>query len=473
MKVTNGLLFFALFFITIVSAVSNSGCANIIPPSGGPRDTIPPVLVYANPKDSALHFAGNKIVLIYNEYLNSTDIRTELLVNPVPKVDPIIDAKLRQVTLRLKDTLQPNTTYSFRFGKGIKDNNEGNVLRNFTYVVSTGGHIDDGELSGTVVVANTGKPDSTIVAMLHLKFNDSAVAKDRPRYMARLDSAGHFRFRFIQPGSYALYAMKDDGGAHKYLSKAQLFAFADSAVTIERNTPPVTMYAYSEIPNTSSSKPVTPAKPTKANDKDKRLLFQTSIANGVFDVLDTFRFLFPNPLKVFDSTRIRFTDENFQDIDPKTYRFARDSTNKKFTLFFIWPTDTKYHLIAARDFAQDSAGRKLLKPDTISFRTKKDIEYGEVRVRVLNLDLSKRPVLQFVSGDAIKYAYPFVNSRQIRRVLFPPGDYELRVLYDTNGNGVWDPGLFFGKHRQPEIVIPIRKKYTVKANWDNDLDITL
>ena len=98
---------------------------------------------------------------------------------------------------------------------------------------------------------------------------------------------------------------------------------------------------------------------------------------------------------------------------------------------------------------------------------------GEVRIRVLNLDLSRRPVLQFVQSDAVKYAYPFGSRRDIRKLLFEPGDYELRILYDSNGNGVWDTGKFFGKKIQPEKVIPLRKKYTVKANWDNDVDYTL
>jgi uncharacterized protein (DUF2141 family) len=476
MKIKTGWLFFLLLSTTIIGIVSNTGCANIIPPTGGPRDTIPPILVQASPKDSNVNFTGNKIVLTFNEYIDPKDIRTELVVNPVPKIDPIVDAKLRQVTIRIKDTLQPNTTYSLQFNKGIKDVDEDNILRNFTYAFSTGSRLDNGEFTGSVFVANTGKTDSTLVAILHLRFDDSAVVKDRPRYIARVDSTGHFHFRFIQPGSYALYAMKDEGGSHKYLSKSQLFAFADSPVVISSNTPPVSLYAYSEAADVKSTPkpPSTAAKPpTKAADKDKRLQFQTSISGNTFDVLDTFRLLFPNAMKVFDSTKIRFTDDNFQDIDPKTYRFARDSTNKKFFLFYAWPTDTKYHLVLARDFAQDSAGRRLLKIDTINFQTKKDIDYGEVRIRIPNLDLSRRPVLQFVSGDAVKFAYPFNGRREIRKVLFPPGDYELRVLYDANGNGVWDTGIFFGKHRQPEKVTPIRKKYTVKANWDNDLDITL
>jgi len=483
MKIRNSLFFFTLLSITIISAICFPGCANIIPPTGGPRDTIPPMLVNATPGDSSKNFNTNKIILNFSEYIDAKDIRTELLVNPVPKIDPIVDGKLRTLTIRLKDTLQPNTTYSLQFNKGVKDVNEGNILKNFTYIFSTGTHIDNGELSGIVYVASTGKVDSTLTVLLHLRFNDSAVVKDRPRYIARLDSNGRFHFRYIQPGAYALYAMKDEGGSHKYLSKAQLFAFVDSPVVIGRNTPPVTLYAFTEAldaakppakstPAAAAAK-APPPKTAKEKEKDRRLQFTTNTANGIFDVLDTLQLIFPNALRTFDSAKIRFTDESFTDISPKAYRFARDTTNKKFFLYYVWPTDTKYYLIAAKDFAQDSSGRQLLKVDTIPFRTKKDIDYGEVRIRVTNLDLSRRPVLQFVQSDAVKYAYPFSSRRDVRKLLFRPGEYELRVLYDTNGNGIWDTGQFFGKHVQPEKVIPLRKKFTVKANWDNDTDYTL
>jgi hypothetical protein len=200
---------------------------------------------------------------------------------------------------------------------------------------------------------------------------------------------------------------------------------------------------------------------------------QANIPGGEFDILDTFRLQFATPLKVFDSSRIRFTTDDYKDINPRTYQFRRDTTNKVFSMIYAWPTDTKYHMILPKDFAEDTLGKKLLKSDTLSFRTKRDIEYGEVRVRVLNLDLSKKPVLQFVVQDAVKYSFPFRNGKEFRQMLFAPGEYELRVLYDTNGNGVWDAGQFFGKHRQPERVIPVKKKLTVKANWDNDMDITL
>ncbi|HVU54341.1 MAG TPA: Ig-like domain-containing protein [Puia sp.] len=484
MKIPKGPSFLLLLFISIIGLLASSGCANIVPPLGGPRDSIPPKLLYVNPHDSTKHFNTNKIVFYFDEYIDPKDVRTELIVSPVAKTDPIVDARLRTLTVRLKDTLQPNTTYSLNFGNAIRDVNEGNILKNFTYVFSTGNYLDSMQLSGTVIVANTGKPDSTLIVMLHKKLDDSAVVKEKPRYIARLDTLGRFKFRYLEPGTYALYALKDEGGTRRYLTPSQLFAFSDTPVVIGPNTPSPTLYAYVE-PDTAKHASKSPSsgsksgaitnkpKPEKEKKEDKRLQFQLNLSNGEFDVLDTLKLSFSVPLKSFDSTRIRFTDDNYTDIPPRNYRWHRDTTGKLFTMTYSWPTDTKYHFILAKDFGEDTAGRKLLKIDTINFHTKKDIDYGEVKVRILNLDLSKKPVLQFVVQDAVKFSSAFKTGREFRQQLFPPGEYELRVLYDTNGNGVWDPGQFFGKHRQPERVVPIKKKLTVKANWDNDIDITL
>ena len=125
------------------------------------------------------------------------------------------------------------------------------------------------------------------------------------------------------------------------------------------------------------------------------------------------------------------------------------------------------------DFATDTLGQQLLKPDTLNFSTKSKSEYGDIRIRFRNLDLSKNPVLQFVQGDQLKYSFP-LTSQQISVTLLEPGDYGLRILNDNNKNGKWDPGIFFGKHQQPEIVKPVpRKTTTIKAGLDNQIEIVL
>jgi hypothetical protein len=129
-------------------------------------------------------------------------------------------------------------------------------------------------------------------------------------------------------------------------------------------------------------------------------------------------------------------------------------------------------LILDRDFAEDSTGRKLLKTDTLNFTTKKLSDYGRLNVRLRNLDGARNPVLQFLQGDQVVFSAN-IKSGAFRSTLFSPGDYDLRILYDTNNNGKWDPGTFFGLRRQPELVQPITRKITVKSGWDNDFDLSL
>src|SRR5262245_47306758 len=113
-----------LYFLTglfISWLLSLTGCANIIPPTGGPRDSIPPLLIHANPPDSTQQFAGGKIVLTFNEYVELDKPMESIIISPLPKYQWPAEAHLRTVTVRIKDTLEPNTTYSIDFGRSIRD----------------------------------------------------------------------------------------------------------------------------------------------------------------------------------------------------------------------------------------------------------------------------------------------------------------------------------------------------------------
>lgn len=162
--------FFGLVYlfvcIGIISFIGYS-CANIIPPTGGPRDTLPPVLVHTSPKDSTLNFNSKRIELTFDEYVDLKDVQNNLLFTPLFETVPVVEVKLKTVTIRLRDTLEPNTTYTFNFGNAITDVNENNPYRNFTYTFSTGPYIDSLQLEGHVLLAEDGKVDSTITVVLH------------------------------------------------------------------------------------------------------------------------------------------------------------------------------------------------------------------------------------------------------------------------------------------------------------------
>jgi hypothetical protein len=110
------------------------------------------------------------------------NLNDQLIISPNPERIPVIEGKLRNVTIKLKDSLKPNTTYSINFGNALKDVNENNVLRNFTYVFSTGDKLADGMITGKVTLAETGDADSTLLVLLHVNTNDSAIKKLKSDY---------------------------------------------------------------------------------------------------------------------------------------------------------------------------------------------------------------------------------------------------------------------------------------------------
>jgi hypothetical protein len=464
---------FLLIFALLPSTLVQTGCANIAPPMGGPRDSLPPRLVKVNPRDSATSFSGKKVVIEFDEFVQIDNIQENLLVSPTPKINPLVDSKLRTVTVTIKDTLQPNTTYSIDFGNAIKDVNEGNVLKNFTYRFTTGTALDSLAISGRVIIAESGKTDSTLIVMLHSGTDDSVIIKEKPRYVARVDNSGNFRFSNLPSGSFALFALKDEGGQRRYLSGSQLFAFADERVTPAVSPQPVTLYAYTdEKEEKGKPAPPQPAKQgsNKKNDKqDNRLRYETNVGNEL-DLLSQLELRFPAPLKIFDSSKVVLANEKNEPLS--NYRFIKDTSNKIVTIRYNWTSNTAYNLILDSAFAEDTSGKRILKTDTLKFRTKNESEYGLLRLRLINLDFSRNPVLQFVSGDAVKFSYP-MTGKEFYAKLFTPGEYDLRILYDDNKNGVWDPGSWFENRRQPEKVQPISRKITVKAKWDNIIDITL
>ncbi|HZI69047.1 MAG TPA: Ig-like domain-containing domain [Hanamia sp.] len=448
-------------------SVVTSGCAQIGMPMGGPRDTTPPVLVNANPPNKTLHFNSKKVVFSFDEYVHVQDIQKYLLVAPEPKIVPNVTSKLRTVTIQIRDTLQPNTTYSFQFGDAIQDINENNPIHNFTYVVSTGSYIDSLTFNGNVTLAETGKVDSTMLAALYRNLDDSAVYREKPTYVARLDSSGNFYFRNLAAGTYHLFALSGEGGQKMYNNPSQLFAFADSAIHINQNVQPVKLYAFAQEKNV---KPVskTPAAVAK-KPGPKILKYTTSISEGTQDLLNPLTLSFPVPLKNFDSSKIKLTDTLFTPIAGTTVSI--DTSKTIVTVNNNWKEDTKYKLLIEKDFATDTLNDSLPKADTLTFKTKRETDYGSIKLHFTNLDKITHPVLQFVKDNKVVDSFK-LTSPTFTQKLFAPGEYELRILNDQNDNGTWDPGNYDLK-KQPEIVIPVRKKLNVRADWDNEADYIL
>ncbi|MFV8365356.1 Ig-like domain-containing protein [Flavobacterium sp. XS1P27] len=227
--------FFLLLLITV-------GCAKRGSITGGLKDTIAPVLKVSFPENFSKNFKGNEIKLVFDENIKLKNLNKQLIISPPMKYEPSIlpTTPSKTITIKIKDTLQPNTTYSFNFGQSIADNNEGNPFNQFKYVFSTGNYIDSLSLGGTVKSAYDKEVESFVSVMLYDvndTFKDSVVYNENPRYVTNtLDSLKTFSFENLKAGKYLLVAMKDYNSNNKYNPKTDKIGFSKEFITIPNDT---------------------------------------------------------------------------------------------------------------------------------------------------------------------------------------------------------------------------------------------
>jgi uncharacterized protein (DUF2141 family) len=228
-------LLFLFLFVCI-------GCAKKGSITGGLKDTIAPTLKISFPENFSTNFKGNQIKLTFDEYIKLKGLEKQLIVSPPMKNEPLIipSTVTKYLTIQIKDTLQPNTTYSFNFGQSITDNNEGNPLNQFKYVFSTGPYIDSLALGGRVKDALDREVESFVSVMLYEvneKFKDSVVYTSPPRYITNtLDSLKTFRLENLKAGKYLLVAMKDRNNNNKFNPKTDKIGFHKQFITIPNDT---------------------------------------------------------------------------------------------------------------------------------------------------------------------------------------------------------------------------------------------
>lgn len=487
-----------LWLTLICVSILFSHCANIVPPSGGPKDTLAPVLVGATPDDSTLHFKAKKVTFSFNEYVELDNIFDKLIVSPTLKRTPVVTAKLRTVTMVIKDTLEENTTYTFNFSDAIRDINERNPIQDFQYVISTGSYLDSLQLRGFIINAETGKPDSNVSVMMYRHTQDSVVSKEKPVYFARSRGNGSFWFKNMAPGDYKLFALKEEDKDLQYNQPNELIAFQDSLVHLHGNINDVTLLTFLEKDSTvktpeqlaeaQAAEPA-PVEETNKERKEKekelekqrkrRLTIATNFSDNKQDLGKPLLLTFSGPVKKLDSTQFTLTQDTlFTPVKIDSTSF--DSTRTKLAVYFDWKEGKPYRIVMPKESVTDTMNQELAKADTIPFTAKKESDYGKVLIS-LQLSDSMRTaggdtmhfVMQLIQEKTIKYSGPVVKGSWSQKRIMP-GEYEIRILLDDNNNGKWDRGVYYGTpKKQPERVANVPKKENIKANWFVKLPIKL
>lgn len=229
----NNFKYIVIFLVFLLASCAKRGSI-----TGGLKDTLAPILKISFPKNFSTNFKGNEIKLTFDEYIKLKDLNKQLIISPPMKQEPLIlpTNASKYLSIKISDTLKPNTTYSFNFGQSITDNNEGNPYNQFKYVFSTGSYIDSLSISGSVKDAYKKEVESFVSIMLYDvndTFKDSIVYKESPRYITNtLDSLKTFKLENLKAGKYLLVAMKDYNSNTKFNPAKDKIGFHKQYISI-------------------------------------------------------------------------------------------------------------------------------------------------------------------------------------------------------------------------------------------------
>lgn len=223
-----------IYLQSVWGIVLIAGCAQQGSPTGGPIDEDPPVVLKTIPENYSTNFEDDQITIEFNEYLDMANFTQELVVSPPTEEKPEIRLKNKMLIIDIEEGLKDDVTYTFNFGEGIKDLNEGNVLLNYEYVFATGDLLDSLSVKGTLRNAfDLSVPEMPVDIMLYNALEDSLPLTQIPYYVGRADDKGNFEVNNLRKGIYKMFVLKDGNNNFLFDLPNEPIAFLDTSLLVD------------------------------------------------------------------------------------------------------------------------------------------------------------------------------------------------------------------------------------------------
>ena len=525
------------FIFALIIGLIFINCANRGTRDGGPKDETPPSIIKSNPENYSTNFKGDEIRVYFDEYIKIKDLKKQLIISPPMKTQPDVKplgGASKYITIKIYDTLQPNTTYAFNFGNSITDNNEGNPYPYYRYVLSTGDYIDSLSVNGNIVDALKKEPETFVNVGLYevdSTFTDSIIYKEAPKYITNtLDSLTTFSIENLKPGKYMLMALKDGNGDNKFQQKTDQIGYHKNFIEV----PSDSTYSLRLFKENQDFKAIRP-----------RLISGEKIAFGYegdykgmkIDILsetppefedhitkdpktDTLYYWYKPRMEV-DSLIFKVSKNNFEkeftariseqkrdsllmDSSPsgnigynevfkisgntplinfdsaKVTMMDKDSTAVSFTTDFDTINNT---YLFQFDKTEDNNYKIKVLPEAF------EDFFGDKNIDTLNYALRTKKASDFgyARFTLVNATYPLIiqltdkkgdvkveqhveKAGTVDFLNLTAGMYSIRIIHDTNGNKKFDPGNYL-KKIQPEKVSHF-DEFEIRADWGEALTLT-
>jgi hypothetical protein len=510
-----------------------TSCAQVVAPTGGKKDEIPPALIKAYPKDKTTHFNAPQIVLQFDEYIQINNTSEQVVISPSLDVKPeyILQGKKLMLDFK-KQPLKVNTTYTINFGNSVGDLHENNLIQNLTYVFSTGAIIDTFNIKGTCRNAFNNLPEKEMMIGLYPKsrLNDSVIYKEKPAYFGRSDANGNFRIPHIPLDSFRVVAFKDENKNLLY-NHPEMIGFVnglcysgstDSAHysiftfipdlydrgklmdTLCRFTGKFQFAIYKADPDqarstiksdytwfsagkqgvdtltvfriTTDTLPVFKVRIKKEileipvrQKKGLKLPLFQAEINRAIELNDTIKIGFTTPVVHLDTSRIKIKEDTILMKQPE---FHLSPYGRGFWFIVPQKENTRYQFELLDSACKDLFGQ-FQKGIKHSWNSKSLKDYGLLKLTLINP--FKTPIILQMTNEQETQVFkefrvdPYMD---ITLEYLQPTTYKLKFIVDRNKNNQWDNGNF-KQESQPEQVYYFPENIVLRANWDIEQKVDL
>lgn len=504
---------------TFTSAVILWNCASMQTPSGGEKDTEPPRVLYSQPIQGATNVHTKRIEIHFDEFFTLKNLQNELLISPPLDKTPQISQKGKSLFIELYEELKTNSTYTFNFGKGIVDYNEGNVLKDYSLVFSTGTELDSLSVSGQLFPCRENKlPENSIVGLYEKDslLRDSTIYLTKPDYFGLVDANGYFQIDHIREGFFEIIAFEDVNANYKYDGSTEQIAYQDSLVDT-RDSSQIELWIFKEISERKllDIKAKNSGRIHWAYNKniDSAIVHANQELDFIFKTEKDSLFVWPlsyptdsfylwaktdgridsilvKPdtlqkqnlhLSLIDSyvkkneQLIIHSDAPIQHVDTSKVQLMSDSTSINYSLtfnnfefFFEFKHNgnQSFDLIFDKGAVLDHYNNSN-DSTHFSFYTKDENALAGLKINLLNpaehyfFELLK-------DGEVIDRIN--INENLVFSELLP-SKYQLRLTIDTNSDGKWTEGNYL-KNTKAEKVFYFPEELNLRANWELEIDFS-
>lgn len=519
-------------YLFIVIGLIFVACARVGSPTGGAKDEVPPKFLSSNPAQLSKNVPVDikTIKMTFDELFLVQDQSKQIIISPPLTISPLILPNVfpnRELLIKFKEPLKENTTYSINFGESIKDYNENNPLRDFTYVFSTGNFIDSLKIDGSVSNFIPNEKQKNVIVSLY-KVDSIVDFSKKPYYFTRVnDSTKNFKFNYLKQDKYKIIAFNDENNNQIFDANKEQVAFNKEVIDLNENKsinlklskvrqkfknvkqrqdgygklvfrfqgtpekveiqplePKMKSFTVEHFPRVDSANFwFDPKVELSENDKNPKLkflvktqekndtlsLFYSTKQEVKLKILDKSNELIPKKtVKLNFNYPLKEVNSSLISIkkDKKEIDFKAKINKEKINqleLDFPIAYDSKYD-IKFQPKAVVDRFETFSDSLEINYKSRSEQDFGKLNLTIENPPKQKF-FLELIDDKEEKVQEVYGNLTKHTFEYLTPGEYKFRILVDENENGFYDYSDFENEI-QAEKTFLYTKPILVRAYWD-------